>query len=177
MATAFAAIEKRSVAYQRSLLALLYANYPLNFNEPVVALLNQTTNDKIFAMCAEYLLVAKPAMQKELWNKTLQMFTADTGSAILRQLMYRLGNTYGTPPPLSDLLHQPYFKNAVVLFSFQRKNRDYAGLVMVRDSAGNFVKDKSGNLFAVPQLARSIFNLPGYLTYGNTPQGIFRLLV
>ena len=175
VATAFEGIEKRSVAYQRSLLALLYANYPLNFSKPVVTLLNQTANDKIFAMCAEYLLVAKPAMQNDLWNKTLQMLTADTGSAILRQLMYRLGNTYSKTPPLSDLLHQPYFKNAVVLFSFQRKNRDYAGLVMVRDSAGNFVKDNSGNLFAVPQLARSIFNLPGYLTYGNTPQGIFRL--
>jgi hypothetical protein len=174
---AFAGIDKRSMAFQRSLLALLYANYPLGFDEQIYTLLNHTANDKIFAMCAEYLLVAKPALQSELWNKTFQMLRADTGSAILRQLIYRLGSDTRKIkiPQLSDLLHQPFFKNAVVLFSFQRKNRDYPGMVIVRDSAGNFVKDEMGNLFAVPQLARSITNLPGYLSFGNTPQGIFRM--
>jgi hypothetical protein len=47
--------------------------------------------------------------------------------------------------------------------------------VIVRDSAGNFVKDAYGNVFSVPQLARSISNLPGYISNGNTPQGIFRM--
>jgi hypothetical protein len=177
VAVAFAGIDKRSVAFQRSLLALLYTNYPLGFDKPVFTLLNHTANDKIFAMCAEYLLEAKPALQKELWNKTLQMLQADTGSAILRQLIFRLGSDTRKIklPLLSDLLRQPFFKNAVVLFSFQRKNRDYPGMVVVRDSAGNFVKNELGNLFAVPQLARSITNLPGYLSFGNTPQGIFRM--
>ena len=32
-----------------------------------------------------------------------------------------------------------------------------------------------GNIFHIPQLARSITNLPGYLRNGNTPQGIFRM--
>ena len=175
--TAFTGIEKRSVAFQRSLIALVYSNYPTGFDVPVFALLNQTANDKIFAMCAEYLLVAKPVLQKDLWNKTLQMLRTDTGSAILRQLIYRLGNNTSNfiLPNLGDLLHQPFFKNAVVLFSFQRKNRDYPGIVLVRDTAGNFVKNEQDNFFAVPQLARSITNLPGYLSFGNTPQGIFRL--
>ena len=46
---------------------------------------------------------------------------------------------------------------------------------MIRDTAGNFIKDEYGGIFWVPQLARSISNLPGYLTNGNTPQGIFRM--
>jgi hypothetical protein len=46
---------------------------------------------------------------------------------------------------------------------------------MVRDASGNFRKDSTGNYFAVPQLARSINNLPGYISNGNTPEGIFRM--
>lgn len=32
-----------------------------------------------------------------------------------------------------------------------------------------------GRYFSVPQLARSINNLPGFLSNGNTPEGIFRM--
>jgi len=46
---------------------------------------------------------------------------------------------------------------------------------LIRNADGNFVKDSSGNLFHIPQLARSISNLPGYLRNGNTPQGIFKM--
>ena len=35
--------------------------------------------------------------------------------------------------------------------------------------------DDSGKIIAIPQLARSLSNLPFYLTNGNTPQGIFRM--
>ena len=61
------------------------------------------------------------------------------------------------------------------MYSIQRKNRDYPGIVIVRDTAGEFIRDDSGTVFNVPQLARSVTNLPGYLTNGNTPQGIFRM--
>lgn len=177
VANALQDIEKRSVPFQRSMLELLFTNYPNAYPQPVLNLLNSTANDKIFAMCAAYLLVAKPTLQPELWNKTLQYLTKDTGSAIIRELMFTLGNFGNQPstPLLNDLLKQPFFSKAVVMFSFQRKNRNYPGLVIVRDSAGNFLKDENGKLFSVPQLARSINNLPGYLTYGNTPQGIFRM--
>ncbi len=49
------------------------------------------------------------------------------------------------------------------------------GLVIIRQKDGIFVADSSGNIFNVPQLARSITNLPVYLTNGNTPQGIFAM--
>jgi hypothetical protein len=76
---------------------------------------------------------------------------------------------------LEYLLHKNYLPGHVLLFSFQRKNRNYPGLVLVRDAAGNFMKDSSGSYFSVPQLARSISNLPPYLSNGNTPEGIFRM--
>lgn len=175
--TAFDGIEKRSIYFQRALMELLYANYPAEFLKEAEQLLNVSTNDKVFAMCAEYLLAAKPVIKKELVQKTVKRLQADNNSAILKQLYYRLTDTQEKKslPQLNTILQQSFFKNATVVFSFQRKNRNYPGLVIVRDSAGNFLKDEYGNIFSVPQLARSISNLPGYLSNGNTPQGIFRM--
>jgi hypothetical protein len=59
------------------------------------------------------------------------------------------------------------------MYSIQRKNRNYPGIVLVRNANGDFIKDSSGRVFNIPQLARSITNLPGYISNGNTPQGIF----
>jgi hypothetical protein len=61
-----------------------------------------------------------------------------------------------------------------VIYSLQRKNRDYAGLVVIRKPDGGFVRNEDGSIFHVPQLARSITNYPFYITNGNTPQGILR---
>ncbi|MEO7800797.1 MAG: hypothetical protein ABIR81_02295, partial [Ginsengibacter sp.] len=76
---------------------------------------------------------------------------------------------------LIQLLNKQFLPGQIVMYSFQRKNRDYPGVVIVRNAAGQFVRDSTYNLFSVPQLARSITNLPSYITNGNTPQGIFRL--
>jgi hypothetical protein len=101
----------------------------------------------------------------------------DPGNPFLIELSYQLGPAEDKKMLLflNDLLDKKYLPGNVLLISFQRKNRNYPGLAMVRDANGNFIKDVDGNYFAVPQLARSIANLPGYLTNGNTPEGIFRM--
>jgi hypothetical protein len=76
---------------------------------------------------------------------------------------------------LTPLFATGYLKGNVIVYSIQRKNRNYPGRAIVKDKNGLFITDESGNIFSVPQLARSITNLPGYLTNGNTPQGIFRM--
>jgi hypothetical protein len=45
----------------------------------------------------------------------------------------------------------------------------------VRNASGAFIKNDDSSFFSVPQLARSMSSLPGYLTNGNTPQGVFRM--
>ena len=45
--------------------------------------------------------------------------------------------------------------------------------MIVRSYDGKFITDSDGVIFNIPQLARSITNLPFYLRGGNTPQGIF----
>ena len=176
--TAFDGVEKRSVYFQRAFLELLYANYPSVFLKEVELLINTPGNDKVFAMCAEYLQAStNKALKKDIAARALMKLAADSSNAILKQLNYRLNERAKNKslPPLKDILHQSFFTNATVVFSFQRTNRDYPGITIIRDSAGNFLKDEYGNIFSVPQLARSINNLPGYLSNGNTPQGIFRM--
>ncbi len=176
--TAFDGVGKRSVYFQQALLELVYANYPSVFLKEVELLINTSGNDKVFAMCAEYLQAStNNALKKDIATRALMKLAADSSNAILKQLNYRLNEMVKAKvlPPLKDILHQAFFANATVVFTFQRINRDYPGISIIRDSAGNFLKDEYGNIFSVPQLARSINNLPGYLSNGNTPQGIFRM--
>ena len=74
---------------------------------------------------------------------------------------------------LSDLFSKKFLPGQILMFSIQRRNRDYPGLLVIRNQNGSFVTDSAGNIFNIPQLARSITNLPFYLRNGNTPQGIF----
>jgi hypothetical protein len=131
-------------------------------------------------MCAAYILNSSKAKEdlSFLKVKTQQQLEGQPNHPILEQLQYQL-QMFGTKlevPDLSPLLLPDYLKGHNIVFSFQRKNRDYPGLVLVRKADGSFVRDSSSGFpFAVPQLARSINNLPGYITNGNTPEGIFRM--
>lgn len=172
-------MQNRSILFQRSMLELLYVNYPKQYTSQVKALLEQTNDPKIFSMCAEYLLKSDSSIEqkKNIAAITAAKYAGDPGNPFSSELLYRVMSIEGAEPSpyLYEFLAANYLPGNTLLISFQRKNRNYPGLVMIRDAYGNFVKDVYGNFFAVPQLARSISNLPGYLTNGNTPEGIFRM--
>ncbi|MDP4283544.1 MAG: hypothetical protein Q8891_03910 [Bacteroidota bacterium] len=181
---AFDSIERRSIPFQRALLELAYTNYPGEFLLQAQALLDKTLAPKIFAMCAEYLVQQKKDLQLE--NKISKTLFAKFDDSIisvnpiLKMLQARLESPKSNPAypvkkVLKEILTKDFLPNQIVMYSFQRKNRDYPGLVLIRNADGDFITDSSGNIFNIPQLARSITNLPGYLTNGNTPQGIFRM--
>jgi hypothetical protein len=180
--SAFQNIETRSLSFQRALLELAFTNYPGKFFIQTRDLLNKTSDPKIFAMCAEYLIQEhkNDSLKIILSKKIAEKFT-DTAykSPILFMLQTRLArdpiNTYSTHEVLKEILNKNFLSNQIVMYSFQRKNRDYPGMILIRNSNGNFITDSSGNIFHIPQLARSITNLPSYLTNGNTPQGIFKM--
>ncbi|MEO8721209.1 MAG: hypothetical protein ABI372_08900 [Ginsengibacter sp.] len=179
---AFDDIGARSVSFQRALLELAYANYPSKFYLQTNVLLEETRDPKIFAMCAEYLIQhnKNDSEKKILAQKLLEKF-----KDILYEnpVLFMLGTRLQTNQVktmqkgeiLKELLEISFLPNQVVMYSFQRENRDYPGLVLIRNPGGNFIKNVDGTIFHIPQLARSISNLPGYLRNGNTPQGIFRM--
>jgi len=180
---AFDSVEKRSIPFQRALLELAFTNYPGEFLFQTQVLLDETFDPKIFAMCAEYLI--QNNKNQLLKNKISARLSAKfEDSVIINPILYllqtRLGNSklnpaYSIKEVLKEILNKNFLPNQVVMYSFQRKNRDYPGLVLIRNAEENFITDSLGNIFSVPQLARSITNLPGYLTNGNTPQGIFKM--
>ncbi len=179
---AFDSIEIRSITFQRALLEVTYTLYPGEFISQAKSLLSQTFDPKIFAMCAEYLMehTKNDSTKNFLSKKLLQKFTDSANrNPILFMLRTRLAtshiNTFSSKQVLQEILNKNFLPNQIVMYSFQRKNRDYPGLVLIRNANGNFITDSSGNIFSLPQLARGISNLPGYLTNGNTPQGIFKM--
>jgi hypothetical protein len=176
-------IEKRSIGFQRALLELLHTNYQKTFAAKIFLLLNTTDNAKIFAMCAEYLLQADSSKSntKKIAAIVLQKQEQFINS---KQEIYLLHELAAAFTPQTTVTKQELFaalfnKNILpgntILYSIQRKNRNYPGIAVVRNADGNFVTNTDSSIFYVPQLARSITNLPGYLTNGNTPQGIFRM--
>ncbi len=174
---AFDSVESRSYDFKRSLLELAFTNYPNEFTKEITDLITQTSEPKIFAMCAEYLLQNRNNQSISLIKNLLsKKFETDAGNAIIYSLKKRLLSEKIEPATklLTDLFSRNFFANNVVVYSLQRKNRNYPGIVLVRNKEGIFIRDSAG-IFNVPQLARSITNLPGYLTNGNTPQGIFRM--
>ncbi|MDB5201764.1 MAG: hypothetical protein JWQ27_1173 [Ferruginibacter sp.] len=171
-------LTQRSPAFQRALLEMAYSEFGNKYYTPVKLLLMQTSVPKIFAMSAIYLLhtVNGPADNNFLAVKTKQLLEANKENPILEQLLFELSqqNKKMAIPSLQPFFDKDYLPGNVLMFSFQRSNRDYPGLVLIRDAGGNFIKSDS-TYFSVSQLARSNSNMPGFLTNGNTPEGILRM--
>jgi hypothetical protein len=182
--TAADSLLKRSSEFQRSYIELLYATGQTTYGKQVNELFRTTANGKILAMCAEYLLIADTsATNKNYVTKMvaqrMNQLSQDENFMVAIHLHKRLEDTYQTKKIVASsfkpLFKQGYLKGNTVVYSIQRKNRDYTGMLVIKDTAGNFVTDSSGQIFTLPQLARSLSNMPYYLTNGNTPQGIYRM--
>ena len=176
---AFDSVQYRTPGFQRALLELIYTEYPKLFVKNAKELLLQTSNSKNFAMCAEYLLQNSNDEKTRTFLKKLliKKIKDAPDDAILKSLSFRLENKITQPAYkiLPTIFSKDFLSSNVVMYSIQRKDRNFPGIVLIRNKEGKFIRDSAGNIFNVPQLARSITDLPGYLTNGNTPQGIFRM--
>lgn len=179
MEIAMQAAPFQSTTFQRHILEAAYTLYPGEFIHEAKALMSNTTDPKIFAMCGVYLLKSKQDKEPILTMMRQNFSDSFLNTPILLMLTKQLNTTdesFKMPDKLlADLVSDKFLPGQTVMYSFQRKNRNYPGIVMVRNGKGNFIKDSSGNYFSVPQLARGIADLPFYLTKGNTPQGIYRM--
>lgn len=167
-----------SNTFQCAFLQLVYARYPGLFQQTVSTLLQHTNEQQVMVMAALNLLKspANEAGKKLAAAKTKEALVSDPNNPVLIELLYNIQHPEILFPTetLRDLFNKNYLAGNTIVFSLQRKNRDYPGIVLVRDTAGNFVRINN-QLFAVPQLAKSATTLPGYLRNGNTPEGIFRM--
>ena len=178
---AFDEVEGRSIDFQKALLELANANYSGIFFQQAKKLLVNTDDPKVFALCAEYMVQQKN--DSTLINTISQLIETKFGDqGIINPVLYMLqvhlseqktNGTFLSKKLLAELFSNKLLPGQTVTYSIQRRNRDYPGLMIVRRYDGKFITDSSGIIFNIPQLARSITNLPFYLRGGNTPQGIF----
>ncbi len=166
-----------SAGFQRAFLELLYTNYPREYSDPVNTIRYSTKRNKIFALCMEYLLQAKKISPAAIANLVEKQFPNYQKDSLLYPLAAskKIITDTRRRKAIQVIISPDFLPGHQVVISFQRSNRDFPGLAIIRDSTGRFVLDSSGQIFNTPQLARSLSSLPFYLTNGNTPQGIFRM--
>ena len=90
--SAFDSLTDRSTDFQRSLLELIYTNYPEVFGRELNAFILKTSHSKVFAMAAEYLLQNNNDDTVRIFLKNLiqKKFSNITDDAILTSLSIRL---------------------------------------------------------------------------------------
>lgn len=167
---------ERSEEFNRATLEALYTLYPTGFEKEIRRIMEETNSPKHFAIGAEYLLrlnLRNGAESENISGLLAKKFPAWKNDPILLMLKYRLAKIKQTCPDIGDILRHDFWKGRTVIFSFQRGNRNYEGITVIRRPDGQFLKDSSGNIFHIKHLARSLSNLPGYLTNGSTPEGIY----
>ena len=170
-------LAQRAPDYQRSVLAAAYRLYALDAAPVLWPMLPQLTTPREFAVAAYALIKAgadSTQVRQRLAAMLAQQFPDWRDEPRLRALGYAVGLLpMQATPPLADLLASPLQPGYPVVFSVQRRGRPAHGLALVRGADGHFLREPDGSVFAVPQLARALANLPGTITLGNTPQGIF----
>lgn len=173
ISSCFANLNERSIEFQRSFLELVYTLYQNKFSYQVEVFAKETNNPKLFAMCADYLKRSGYDVNN-MFEEFLETNPLLIDNPIMIMLKHSLSNDLISLPPVEDLFANS-FEQKLVIFSIQRSNRDYPGLLIIRKPDGKFLRDESGKIFSIPQLARAITNLPGYITNGNTPEGMLSI--
>jgi hypothetical protein len=178
-------IKNRSIGFQKAFLELIYTNFQKKYTPQISDLANSTTNAKVFVLCINYLLQAnglkknKIELYNLLANRKVSLTHTNEDAVLLKQcelitLRFNVPKI-DTSVLLNNIFTSSFLKGNTILYSIQRKNRDYPGIVIIKKPDGSFVTNPDGTIFNTQQLGRSITNLPCYLTNGNTPQGIFRM--
>jgi hypothetical protein len=170
---------EKSPAYQRAVLSAAHTQFWSEAAPLIPALLPKIKTPREFAIGAYTLLRNDDsAASRQMLLAMMQSQFPDWANeprlrALERRLTVAPQDDLAPRPPLVDLLAAPFRAGYPVVFSFQRRDRERAGLALVRGADGRFVRNADGSYFNITQLAMARTNLPGTITNGNTPQGVF----
>lgn len=171
-----------STDMQRAVLSTAYTHYASETAPQLKRLLPQLSTPRQFAIAAYAVLKADNAPETRSWLGAMWRWRFPEGAteprliALEHALVADRVAELAARPPLVDLLAAPMRAKLPVVYSFQRRDRQQIGLAMVRDANGRFVRNADGTHFQIPHLAMALTNLPGTITNGNTPQGLFTIV-
>ena len=175
-------IDTKPLGFQRAVLSAAYTMYARDSAPTLLPLLDRINTPREFAIAAYAILKAGDSSDTRtlLHARMASRFPDWTREPRLVALEHTLSTDLAaerfTRPPLVDLLSGPFRPGLPVVFSFQRPDRTRVGLAMVRGSDGRFVRNADGSYFNIAHLALALSNLPGTITNGNTPQGLFTIV-
>jgi hypothetical protein len=184
LAKAFAGFPELSSNFRRVVLQSAFTLYPTQYLPEVEAALRYADSPKAFAIAATYILRNRrnPETVALVESELNRLFPEGHKDHLAPQLEALREVIAVDPrqqildrPPLVDLLGAPLIPGKPVIFSFQRLDRNYPGIAVVRKPDGTFVRNSNGGVFQISQHARSRTNLPGTITYGNSPEGIYSI--
>jgi hypothetical protein len=161
------------------LLTASHALYPELAAPLLWPLLPRLNGPREYAIAAYTLLKVDPSAARVLQQKLEQQFADWRTQPQLLALGHRLDELLqgkANEPALGELLATPLRPGLPVVFSLQRPGREAMGLALIRGADGRFLRDASGRIQSFPHLALARSGLPGTLTYGNTPRGLFTII-
>jgi len=166
---------------KRAMLETVYGVYPEQYIQSIQLLLAKETNPLLFSIAAAYSLRYDSASVNAatIKKRIKEQFPNYATITVLNELDKYLNNyTHYKPPIFTDLLELFKYQQTVkkkVIYSLQRHSRDYAGLAIIQNADGSFMRTPEGRLLIFEQLARSASGLPYFLPDGNTPQGVYSI--
>src|SRR5258708_297768 len=171
----FAGYDSLSYDTPRAFLEGLCAVAPGQYIHEVGGIFDRETDARLFALCAVYLYRqdTSTANANQLKIRLVEKFPSDT-LAVLQELenylSYHTANVRGKAPDIGELLGYQRGNGQKMIYSFQRWDRDYAGLAIIQNTDGGFWPGGPGRLHVFEHLPRSRPDLPYFLTHCNTPQ-------
>jgi hypothetical protein len=167
--------------FQRSTIELAYTFNHYQSSSSILDILNRTNDRQTFCIAAHYLLNSpNPIIDTNtVVDLVFKKFPKYKNDPVIKFLHYDLTNptdNFITEDELIELLAHPFQKNKTIIYSIHRKDRSIPGITIIKKPDGTFVRNPDSSIFYIPQLAASTSNLPGYLSQGNTPQGIFTVV-
>jgi len=158
-----------NASMQWILLEYLYTIYPGKYADMVKKNWSYLKTDKIKALALEYISFDK---------LDTSFFQNDSFKVSNYYRLFELQHQQKIAAKLltsNIFLKHSFLPNQAVIVSFQYADRNIPGYLMIRLNNGKWLSDKYNKPYQFQQLARSITNMPYYLTNGNTPQGLYKL--
>jgi hypothetical protein len=160
---------------RRSFLEAMYAVGPASYLPGMKKIMLTEKHPKLISMIMAWVMRAEPTSLPGIRQMVYERYLKDSTNKIIFALKLYVEN-YGKPemvPSLHELFAHQQTHGQKIVYSFQNRNRDYPGIVVIQNMEGRFERNEQGKLLAFGQLARSGSGLPYFITNGNTPQGIY----